>query len=111
MPKQPPKKLAVIPEQLIGKTEITQQGALFLIGKGPPEDHPLVTQLFDQTQPLAPWPRSKIPVLKLSTDAPPSEWENFRPILQQFQAQATQNQAGNQQDLTGDQDSSWKTVH
>ena len=85
MPKQPPKKLAVILEQLIGKTEITQKGALFLIGKGPPEDQPLITQLFDHIQPMD---GSKMPVLKLSTDAPPSEWAKFRMILQQFQDQA-----------------------
>ena len=90
MPKNAPKKLARIPEQLIGKTEITKSGQLFLIGKGPPEDQPLITQLFDPTQPLAhPLDGNKnVPVLKLSPDAEPSEWARFRLILQQFQDQA-----------------------
>ena len=75
----------MIPEQLIGKTEITQKAALFLIGDGPPQDQPRITQLFDHTQPMD---ANKTPVLKLAANAPPSEWAKFRMILQQFQDQA-----------------------
>ena len=96
VPKAPPKKLPALPPQLIGHTEITDKGKVYLIGEAPPDENPKVTAWFDPASVLEKWDTTKAAVFRLAEDDPPSEWKKYEKILQQYHLKVTSGTFGSE---------------